>query len=432
MEEKARLFLQKFVQEFPVVLEKDQPLPASPQSRRVSEEELQGESLELGLRLLSARDAPTGLSALLCRAALTRLLTDDLSPFHWSREAEPEDGEEEVLFQSEGVQRVFINKMIEVALEWNQDPPTLPPSTFQCGVHAIKNGRRKMEDKHVLLSEFNALFGVEDGVRRAYYAVFDGHAGVDAASFAATHLHVNLSKQGALQSSPGSALKAAFKHTDDMFRSKAQRERLRSGSTGVVVLIHEQELTVAWLGDSQALLVREGQEVVLMEPHKPEREDEKQRIEELGGCVTFMGCWRVNGTYAVSRAIGDFDQKPYVSPDADSSTVRLQGNEDYVLLACDGFFDAVQPSEVPQLVMGALQELPLPEGAAEAPPDSGMGQTVAQKLVASAKEAGSSDNITVMLVFLRPLLELASATRGRCAAPQTPAEAAASQEEAET
>ncbi|CAF93263.1 unnamed protein product, partial [Tetraodon nigroviridis] len=32
--------------------------------------------------------------------------------------------------------------------------------------------------------------------------------------------------------------------------------------------------------------------------------DEKQRIEDLGGFVTFMGCWRVNGTYAVSRAIG--------------------------------------------------------------------------------------------------------------------------------
>lgn len=33
-------------------------------------------------------------------------------------------------------------------------------------------------------------------------------------------------------------------------------------------------------------------------------QDEKQRIEDLGGCITFMGCWRVNGTYAVSRAIG--------------------------------------------------------------------------------------------------------------------------------
>lgn len=36
-------------------------------------------------------------------------------------------------------------------------------------------------------------------------------------------------------------------------------------------------------------------------------QDEKQRIEDLGGCITFMGCWRVNGTYAVSRAIGKSD-----------------------------------------------------------------------------------------------------------------------------
>lgn len=33
-------------------------------------------------------------------------------------------------------------------------------------------------------------------------------------------------------------------------------------------------------------------------------QDEKQRIEDLGGCIAYMGCWRVNGTYAVSRAIG--------------------------------------------------------------------------------------------------------------------------------
>lgn len=34
-------------------------------------------------------------------------------------------------------------------------------------------------------------------------------------------------------------------------------------------------------------------------------QDEKKRIEDLGGCIAFMGCWRVNGTYAVSRAIGE-------------------------------------------------------------------------------------------------------------------------------
>lgn len=38
------------------------------------------------------------------------------------------------------------------------------------------------------------------------------------------------------------------------------------------MLIQGQELTVAWLGDSQALLVRRGEVVTLMDPHKPERE----------------------------------------------------------------------------------------------------------------------------------------------------------------
>lgn len=33
-------------------------------------------------------------------------------------------------------------------------------------------------------------------------------------------------------------------------------------------------------------------------------QDEKERIEALGGFVSHMDCWRVNGTLAVSRAIG--------------------------------------------------------------------------------------------------------------------------------
>ncbi|XP_070760020.1 protein phosphatase 1F [Enoplosus armatus] len=411
MEEEARCFLGRFVEEFPAALEEGAPLPGSPLSHKVSLVELHGESLELGLRLLAARGAPAGLSALLCQAALSQLLQSDLSPFHCPQEAEANQEEEEqlVLLQSEAVQRLFLNKLIDVALAWHQNLPKLlpPPSRFlHCSVHAIKNTRRKMEDKHLALAQFNQLFGIQDGVERAYFAVFDGHGGVDAATYAAAHLHVALRKQETLQSDAAAAFKAAFKRTDDMFRGKAKRERLRSGTTGVAALIQGQELTVAWLGDSQAILVRKGQAVTLVDPHKPDRGDEKQRIEDLGGCITFMGCWRVNGTYAVSRAIGDFDQKPYVSGDADCSTTQLCGDEDYVLLACDGFFDAVKTSEVPHLVLDALQQPGDPEGGGDAPlersEDAAAGLRVAQRLVCHAKAAGSSDNITVMLVFLRP------------------------------
>lgn len=54
-EEEARKFLERFAEEFPATLEGDSPLPVSPLSRRVSLEELHGESLEVGLKLLAAR-----------------------------------------------------------------------------------------------------------------------------------------------------------------------------------------------------------------------------------------------------------------------------------------------------------------------------------------------------------------------------------------
>ena len=36
-------------------------------------------------------------------------------------------------------------------------------------------------------------------------------------------------------------------------------------------------------------------------------QDEKCRIENLGGAVIHWGTWRVNGQLAVSRAIGKFE-----------------------------------------------------------------------------------------------------------------------------
>uniref|UniRef100_A0A8C2BZS0 Protein phosphatase, Mg2+/Mn2+ dependent, 1F n=1 Tax=Cyprinus carpio TaxID=7962 RepID=A0A8C2BZS0_CYPCA len=374
----AGKFLERFLEEFLNPLGTEDPLPVTPLSRKVTMQEVKGESLDLGLRLLSARNAPSWLGAAMCSAAVTELLKDDLSPHYCPKDPEqqPEDEQEVVLLQSEPLQRLFINKLREVCLAWQKQLPSPGSSSSQthsCSVHAIRNTRRKMEDRHIILREFNQLLGLQvrppqlDGVDREYYAV----------------------QQEELKSDAATAFKSTFTQTDDMFKIKAKRERLRSGSTGVAVLLTSDLLTVSWLGDSQAVLVREREPVTLMDPHKPEREDEKKRIEDLGGCIAFMGCWRVNGTYAVSRAIGDFDQKPYVSNEADCSSIQLNGREDYILLACDGFFDVVRPGDVPELVLEALRET------------GGSGDDVAQTLVAHAKAAGSSDNITVLLVFLK-------------------------------
>lgn len=121
---------------------------------------------------------------------------------------------------------------------------------------------------------------------------------------------------------------------------------------------------------------------------------------------------------------GDFDQKPYVSGDADCSITPLSGEEDYILLACDGFFDAVKPSEVPHLVLEALQQPGDLDGGGDTlleQSEQAVGLRVAQQLVGHAKASGSSDNITVILVFLRPpeqLLALPGSTTGAAHAAQ--------------
>ncbi|XP_025903645.1 protein phosphatase 1E [Nothoprocta perdicaria] len=251
--------------------------------------------------------------------------------------------------------------------------------------------RRKMEDKHVCIPDFNMLFNLEDQEEQAYFAVFDGHGGVDAAIYASIHLHVNLVHQEMFQHDPAEALCRAFRVTDERFVQKAARESLRCGTTGVVTFIRGNMLHVAWLGDSQVMLVRRGQAVELMKPHKPDREDEKKRIEALGGCVVWFGAWRVNGSLSVSRAIGDAEHKPYICGDADSASTVLDGSEDYLILACDGFYDTVNPDEAVKVVADHLKE------------NNGDSSMVAHKLVASARDAGSSDNITVIVVFLRDM-----------------------------
>lgn len=114
--------------------------------------------------------------------------------------------------------------------------------------------------------------------------------------------------------------------------------------------------------------------------------------------------WPADNTFETSLS-GDFDQKPYVSGDADCSLTHLYGDEDYILLACDGFFDSVKPSEVPNLVLDALQhpnDSDSTENCLSKEFEDSYGSKVAQHLVCHAKASGSTDNITVVLVFLRP------------------------------
>jgi len=292
------------------------------------------------------------------------------------------------------VARCVFNKVHQVCCRW-QSAPELPyfvkeymldDGKIFSGACADQNRRKKMEDRYICIPNLNNLLQLE-GKRVSYHAVYDGHGGIDAVAYTIQHLHLNIAKSTHFVNDPAKAIEEGFILTDKNFVQKANRENLRSGTTSVVIMITSTHLHVGWVGDSQAILARNQTHIDIMTPHKPEREDEKKRIEDLGGCVVWFGAWRVNGTLSVSRAIGDASHKPYVSGDPDIKSLLLDGTEDFVVIACDGLWDVIPPWEAVELVVDYVKDFGVDADA------------TAKHLVTQAVDRGSQDNITIIIVF---------------------------------
>lgn len=58
----------------------------------------------------------------------------------------------------------------------------------------------------------------------SYYAVFDGHGGIDAAAYSVSHLHCELAASEHYPSSPAKALREAFVKTDKKFLEKSEKQ----------------------------------------------------------------------------------------------------------------------------------------------------------------------------------------------------------------
>ena len=117
-----------------------------------------------------------------------------------------------------------------------------------CSVHAVKNGRRKMEDRHVTIHDLNAIYFDNQVLRNntafwrsehdfslqsnepsmSFYGVYDGHAGKDAAAFAASHLHSKIFTSVHYPTDTIAAIKDAFKRTDEAFLEKVRPEKVHS------------------------------------------------------------------------------------------------------------------------------------------------------------------------------------------------------------
>jgi hypothetical protein len=104
------------------------------------------------------------------------------------------------------------------------------------------------------------------------------------------------------------------------------------------------------------------------------------------------GVARVDGMLAVSRALGDLALAPHVSSEPATRSVDLSAADEWLLLACDGVWDVLSDDDAAAIVL---------ETADAAAKEAGAADAAAAALVDAALAAGTTDNVSVLLVRLQ-------------------------------
>lgn len=188
-------------------------------------------------------------------------------------------------------------------------------------------------------------------------------------------------------------------------------------------------MIVANLGDCRAVMCRNGKALNLSVDHKPNREDERSRIEKAGGwietaevlniprlyrlhledeelveeteeLVGWVEVHRVNSCLGMTRSIGDIlikDKKKVqfkkdflgelvlAEPEIQEGTIT--DKDEFILIACDGVWDVFTSQEAVDFVHSSLIR-------------KKSCQLIAEELVEMAIELGSLDNVTAIILFL--------------------------------
>ncbi|WP_454659105.1 bifunctional serine/threonine-protein kinase/phosphatase [Bosea beijingensis] len=262
----------------------------------------------------------------------------------------------------------------------------------------LGKARRSMEDAACVLQTPDALVA----------GVFDGVRGDRASELAARQFAITLVDQIAKNS--GDA-KAAMRTTLGIVDSTLRELEppIQGGSTAIVALLREEDLLVAWLGDSPAYLFRKadaGAEIAvvsLVNKHLPSRDDEAIRIAANGGVVDREKRWLDNGEaapwgplrvfvpnsgqsggIALSRALGLFSFKPAIGDDPEMIRLERQDDDLFLVLGSDGVFDVLDTQAVAKLVAAASSA-----------------QHAADTIIDAVLKNGAPDNASIIVADLR-------------------------------
>ncbi|XP_009141337.1 probable protein phosphatase 2C 27 [Brassica rapa] len=264
---------------------------------------------------------------------------------------------------------------------------------YRSGSCAEQGAKQFMEDEHICIDDLVEHLGasVDFSSLGAFYGVFDGHGGTDAALFVRKNILRYIVEDSYFPLCVKKAIKNAFLKADYEFADDSSLD-ISSGTTALTAFIFGRRLIIANAGDCRAVLGRRGRAIELSKDHKPNCIAEKVRIEKLGG-VVYDGY--LNGQLSVARAIGDWHMKGPkgsacpLSPEPELQETDLSEEDEFLIMGCDGLWDVMSSQCAVTIARKELMIHNDPERCS-------------RELVREALKRNTCDNLTVIVVCFSP------------------------------
>ncbi|KAL0923015.1 hypothetical protein M5K25_007057 [Dendrobium thyrsiflorum] len=251
-----------------------------------------------------------------------------------------------------------------------------------------KRGRKRveMEDRH------SAALDLCGNPQMAFFGIFDGHGGSKASQFCSENLGDHILEETIIGKEEKRGINIEDAVRNGYLRTDAEflKENVKGGTCCVTAVVRNGDLIVSNAGDCRAVMSSSGAAKALTSDHRPSREDEKDRIESLGGYVDCCrGVWRLQGSLAVSRGIGDSNLKQWVIAEPETSVIKIEPECEFLILASDGLWEKVSNQEAIDIARPLCMDLQRPSPL-----------SACKKLVNLSVSRGSMDDISVLIIQL--------------------------------
>ncbi|XP_076888326.1 putative protein phosphatase 2C 27 isoform X1 [Bidens hawaiensis] len=264
---------------------------------------------------------------------------------------------------------------------------------IRSGSCAEKGPKEYMEDEHLCIDNLLEHLDRTEGLPSlaAFYGVFDGHGGTDAASYVRKNILEFIVEDPQFPGCLKKAIRKAYIKADLAFAENSTVD-ISSGTTALTTFVFGRMMVVANAGDCRAVLGRRGRAIELSNDHKPNSITERHRIEQLGG-VIYDGY--LNGQLSVARALGDWHMKGPkgsvcpLSAEPELQEILLMEDDEFLIMGCDGLWDVMSSQCAVTIARKELMIHNDPERCS-------------RELVREALKRDTRDNLTVIVICFSP------------------------------